>query len=45
VGEIVVDEEEIHGVNRPDRPTDIHAAVAYHVAGGKIDRVAFLNTE
>lgn len=45
VGDIVVDEEQIHGLNLPDRPGEIHAAVSYHVAGGKIDRVVFLNRE
>ncbi len=45
VGDVVVDEEQIHGLHHPDRPSDIHAAVAYHVSGGKIDRVVFLNIE
>lgn len=45
VGDIVIDEEEIHGSNYPGRPSDVHAAVTYHVADGKIDRVVFLNAE
>lgn len=45
VGDVVIDEEEIHGVRRPGRPTDVHAAVAYHVSADKIDRVVFLSLE
>jgi hypothetical protein len=45
VGDVVIDEEEVHGANHPDYPPDIHAAVAYHVSGEKIDRVVFLSVE
>ena len=45
VGDVVIDEEEIHDAVHPDYPSDVHAAVAYHVSGDKIDRVVFLNIE
>ncbi len=45
VGDMVIDEEEIHGLHHPHYPSDLHAAVAYHVSGDKIDRVVFLNVE
>lgn len=45
VGDVVIDEEEIHNARHPDFPSDVHAAVAYHVSGDKIDRVVFLNLE
>ncbi len=52
VGGVVVDEEEIHGLSHPEEihglshpeyPSDVHAAVAYHVTDDKIDRVVFLS--
>ncbi len=45
VGDTVVDEEELHGFKHPVYPSDVHAAVAYHVRNGKIDRVVFLKVE
>jgi uncharacterized protein (TIGR02246 family) len=45
VGDMVIDEEEIHAAHHPDYPSDVHAAVAYHVSGDKIDRVVFLKIE
>lgn len=45
VGDVVIDEEEIHNAAHPDYPPDAHAAVAYHVSGQKIDRVVFLKLE
>lgn len=45
VGDVVIDEEDIHGLQRAEYPSDVHAAVAYHVTGGKIDRVVFLSVE
>ena len=45
VGDVVIDEEEIHNARHPDYPSDMHAAVAYHVSGDKIDRVVFLKIE
>lgn len=47
VGDVVIDEEEIHGAHHPDYPStsDVHAAVAYHLSGDKIDRVVFLKVD
>jgi hypothetical protein len=45
VGDVVIDEEEIHGLHHPDYPSDVHAAVAYHLNGDRIDRVVFLKVE
>jgi hypothetical protein len=45
MGDVAVDQQEIHNARHPDYPSDIHVAVAYHVSGDKIDRVVFLKIE
>ena len=45
VGDLVIDEEEIHEAHHPYFPSHVHAAVAYHVTDDKIDRVVFLKIE
>lgn len=42
VGDYVVDEERTTGFTFPGFPTELHAAVIYHLAGGRIARVRLL---
>ena len=42
VGDYVIDEERTTGFNFPGYPTELHAAVVYRLAGGKIERVRLL---
>ncbi len=41
VGDVVIDEERVSGVVAEGWPSSLHAAAAYHVTDGKIDRVQF----
>lgn len=42
VGDYVIDEEHTTGFNFPGYPTELHAAVVYHLSGDLIDRVRLL---
>ena len=42
VGDHVIDEERTTGVNFPGYPAELHAAVIYRLAGGKIGHVRLL---
>lgn len=42
VGEFVVDEERVRGLNLPGFPAEMHAAMVYHVRGGQIVHVRLL---
>jgi hypothetical protein len=42
VGDYVIDAEHTTGFNFPGFPTELHAAVIYHLAAGKIARVRVL---
>ena len=42
VGEFVVDEERVRGLNLPGLPAEIHAAMVYQVRGGQIVHVRLL---
>ena len=42
VGEFVVDEERVRGLNLPGFPPEMHAAVVYQVRGGQIVHVRLL---
>ena len=42
VGDYVIDEERTTGFNFSGFPTELHAAVIYHLAGGRIVRVQLL---
>ncbi len=42
VGDYVVDEERTTGFNFPGYPSELHAAVVYRLAGGKIAQVRLL---
>lgn len=43
VGAYVIDEEFVTGMNVPGAPLERHAAVIYHVVGGKIARIRALS--
>ena len=42
VGDYVIDEERVTGFNFPGLPTELHAAVIYHLVDGRIARVRSL---
>ena len=42
VGDYVIDEERVTGFHFPGYPTELHAAVIYHLIGGRIARVRML---
>ena len=42
VGDYVIDEERTTGFNFPGFPSELHAAVIYHLAGERIARVRLL---
>ena len=42
VGEFVVDEERVRGLNLPGFPAEMHAAMVYQVRGGQIIHVRLL---
>jgi hypothetical protein len=42
VGDYVIDEEFVTGMTMPGAPVEVHAAVIYQVAGGKITRMRAL---
>jgi len=42
VGDVVVQDEEIHGMNLPGFPTDLRDAIAAQVRNGKVARLVIL---
>ena len=42
VGEYVIDEERVTGIEMEGSPSEVHAAVVYRVVGGKIAHVRLL---
>jgi hypothetical protein len=42
VGEFVIDEERVTGLNLPDLPPEMHAAVVYRVRDGRVAHVRVL---